>query len=153
MKRFTKQWVRYWVRRVFLATIWVSGLTVLQIIGMMYPVWLVVLLGIAPITALLGTIYLWRLYYSDIMQPRSWLIRMLATTSTILTASVFYIGFLALYRILGIGDQIPSSLITFLTIDLLIISQIPVYKAWRMYKASHGGSRPTVPRAMLPRKK
>lgn len=105
---------------------------------------LVVMLSIAPVPCMVATAYLWSVYRADPARPRSWLLRMLAVSSTVVTISVIYVAFLALYRLLGLGS-LPDALVFMLAVDLLTLAAVPVYGALRIYRAAHGGSRPTIP--------
>lgn len=105
---------------------------------------LIVGLAVTPLTAIPATIYLWMVYLSDPARPRSWLVRMLAITTTIVTVVGGYTGFLALWRLLGLGP-LPDVLIVILAAMLIVLGQVPLYKALRVYGSIHGGSRPTIP--------
>lgn len=104
----------------------------------------VVVLSLMWVPDVIATVYLWQVYRSDPARPRSWLLRMLSASTTVVTGSVFYISFLASYRLLGLGP-VPGILILLLSVDLIVLGCVPIYKAIRIYSATHGGAPPTIP--------
>lgn len=98
------------------------------------------LILIAPVPAVVSCGYLWWVYAQDVRRPRSWLIRMLAVTSSGVTLAAVYFGVLAAARLSGF--TLPAWVIYLSAGIVLLLDAIPVYKAVRIYAARHDGREP-----------
>ena len=105
---------------------------------------LVAVIAVSPVPAIVATTYLWTVYASDKRRPRSWLIRMLATTSTAVTVAAMYFGLLAMVRLAGHAADLPAWLGYLSALVVLLLDAIPVYKATLVYRASHGAGQPRI---------
>lgn len=105
---------------------------------------LVLVIAVSPIPAVVASVYLWSVYLADKRRPRSWLVRMLATTSTIVTVAAVYFGSLAVVRLTGHAGDLPDWFGIVSAAVVLALDVIPVYKAFVIYRASHGGSQPRI---------
>lgn len=83
-------------------------------------------------SAVLATIYLWKLYLEDPRRPRGWWLQTVAIAATIKTIVGTYFGALVLYRWL-VDLTLPASLRAFSTLGVIVLLLAPVTYALRAF--------------------
>jgi hypothetical protein len=88
-----------------------------------------VLVLIAPFATIGATVFLWNLYRSDPVRPRSRILLMLSTGSTLILIATMPLAFLAYRRIINAPPLPADIVVLLLAIPVLAMEFIPTYFA------------------------
>lgn len=90
---------------------------------------LAILIVIFPIMSTAATTFLWWIFTSDTRNPKSWLLFMLASSSTVINIASFALAYLALRRFFQI-ELLPNEiLLSMLGLSIVAIEFVPLYFA------------------------
>lgn len=97
---------------------------------------------VLPILGVASSIFLWRVYRSDPIRPRSWVLFHLALGASVATTVAVLIAVLAIYRLSGTSLGSAGGLV--LAVAVLVLELIPLWYAaavWRLRR----GFKPSFP--------
>jgi hypothetical protein len=98
---------------------------------------LVDILLLLPVAGYAAAIFLWRVYLSDEARPRSWVLFLLAFTSTLISTIGLAISALAAIRLSGQTLGFVGGLI--LVVVLVFLESIPIWHAITVWRRRRSG--------------
>ena len=97
-------------------------------------------LSALPIAGLISSVFLWRVYRSDVSRPRSWLLFHMALGASIATFVSFLIASVAASKVFDIDMGQISGLMQ--VIAAFVLEILPVWYAFAVWRVRRGANPP-----------